>query len=144
MCICPTTWIWFAQRVQVILVMLFTASQTIYLFRRIVYFHGTESACDILGFRSLESVVGSMIGFNLAVLIGFAAMVVVQAFAQPTTSHFRLVANRESPELVLAHKMRYHLFLSHVGDGRSNPSTQHGMPSWMNSPMDPFALADLE
>ena len=114
------------ESVQVLLVLLFTASQTVYLFRQQVYIHDTESAFRLLGFRSLETVVTLMVGFNLVVLIVFAAMLLVQAFAQPAASHFRLVTSRESPELTLAKKMRYHLFLSHVGYGRSNLSTQHG------------------
>ena len=144
LCAYGPKWARLAQRcepVQVLLVLLFTASQTVYLFRQQVYIHDTESAFRLLGFRSLETVVALMVGFNLVVLIAFATMLLVQAFAQPTASHFRLVTSRESPELTLAKKMRYHLFLSHVGYGRSNLSTQHGTDK---SPMDPFALADLE
>ena len=144
LCAYGPTRTWFAQRcefVQVLLVLLFTASQTVYLFRRQEYYYDEESAFRLLGFRSLESVVTLMIGFNLVVLTAFAAMLLVQAFAQPAASHFRLVTSRVSPELTLDKKMRYHLFLSHVGYGRSNLSTQH---STDKSPMDAFALADLE
>ena len=144
LCAYGPTRTWFAQScefVQVLLVLLFTASQTVYLFRRQEYYYDEESASRLLGFRSLESVVTLMIGFNLVVLTAFAAMLLVQAFAQPAASHFRLVTSRVSPELTLDKKMRYHLFLSHVGYGRSNLSTQHGTDK---SPMGPFALADLE
>ena len=126
LCAYGPTRTWFAQRcefVQVLLVLLFTASQTVYLFRQQVYIHDTESAFRLLGFRSLETVVALMVGFNLVVLIAFATMLLVQAFAQPAASHFRLVTSRESPELTLAKKMRYHLFLSHVGHARSNLAT---------------------
>ena len=127
--------------VQVLLVLLFMASQTVYLFRQLEYRSNAEFAFRILGFKSLGEVVVLMVGFNLVVLISFSTMVAYQAFAQPAASHFRLVTSRESPELTLAKKMRYHLFLSHVGYGRSNLSTQHGTDK---SPMGPFALADLE
>ena len=127
--------------VQMLLVLLFMASQTVYLFRQLEYRSDAEFAFRILGFKSLDEVVVLMVGLNLVVLISFLTMVVYQAFAQPAASHFRLVNSRESPELTLAKKMRYHLFLSHVGYGGSNLSTQDGTDK---SPMDPFALADLE
>jgi hypothetical protein len=111
------------KHLQVSLVLLFTASQSVYLFRRLQYIYDTDSPFRIIGFRSLDEVVGLMIGFNLIVLLAFVGMVVYQAFTQPAAGNFRLVTNRQPPELTLANKMRYHLFLSHVGHCRSNLAT---------------------
>jgi hypothetical protein len=119
-------WTPLAQRckhLQVSLVLLFTASQSVYLFRQLQYIYDTDSPFRIIGFRSLDEVVGLMIGFNLIVLLAFVGMVVYQAFMQPAAGNFRLVTNRQPPELTLANKMRYHLFLSHVGHCRSNLAT---------------------
>jgi hypothetical protein len=119
-------WTPLAQRckhLQVSLVLLFTASQSVYLFRQLQYIYDTDSPFRIIGFRSLDEVVGLMIGFNLIVLLAFVGMVVYQAFTQPAAGNFRLVTNRQPPELTLANKMRYHLFLSHVGHCRSNLAT---------------------
>ena len=113
------------EHLQVSLVLLFTASQCVYLFRQLQYYVDADTPYRILGFRSLDELVALMIGFNLIVLVTFLAMVAFQAFAQPAVAHFRLVTSRQFPELTLAKKMRYHLFLSHVGYGRSNLSTQH-------------------
>ena len=103
--------------------LLFTASQSVYLFRQLQYTYDTDSPFRIIGFRSLDEVVAMMIGFNLIVLFTFLAMVVYQAFTQPAAGNFRLVTNRQLPELTLTNKMRYHLFLSHVGHCRSNLAT---------------------
>ena len=56
--------------------LLFTASQSVYLFRRLQYIYDTDSPFRIIGFRSLDEVVGLMIGFNLIVLLAFVGMVV--------------------------------------------------------------------
>ena len=77
--------------------------------------------------RSLDEIVGLMIGFNLLVLLTFVGMVVYQSLSQPATGNFRLVSNRQAPELTLANKMRYHLFLSHVRCG-SGTSLGHPPP----------------
>lgn len=108
---------------QVSLVLLFTASQSIYLFRQLQYIYDTDSPYRIIGFRSLDELVAMMISFNLMVLFIFLAMVLYQASTQPARGNFRLVTNRQPPELTLANKMRYHLFLSHVGHCRSNLTT---------------------
>ena len=111
------------EHLQVSLVLLFTASQCVYLFRQLQYYVDADTPYRILGFRSLDELVALMIGFNLIVLVTFLAMVAFQAFAQPAVAHFRLVTSRQFPELTLAKKMRYHLFLSHVGHARSNLAT---------------------
>ena len=121
-------WTPLAQRckhLQVSLVLLFAASQSVYLFRQLQYIYDTDSPFRIMGFRSLDEIVGLMIGFNLLVLLTFVGMVVYQSLSQPATptGNFRLVSNRQPPELTLSNKMRYHLFLSHVGHYRSNLAT---------------------
>ena len=103
--------------------LLFTASQSVYLFSQLQYIYGTESPYRIIGFDSLDDVIAVMIGFNLIVLLTFLGMMVYQAFNHPAAGNFRLVTNRQAPELTLASKMRYHLFLSHVGHCRSNLAT---------------------
>ena len=119
-------WTRFAQcckHLQVSLVLLFTASQSVYLFRQLQYIYDTDSPYRIIGFHSLDDVVAVMIGFNLIVLLAFLGMVAYQAFTQPAGGNFRLVTNRQPPELTLSNKTRYHLFLSHVGNCRLNLAT---------------------
>ena len=133
------------KHLQVSLVLLFTAAQSVYLYSQLQYIYDTDSPFRVIGFRSLDEVVAMMIGFNLIVLFTFLGMVVYQAFTQPAAGNFRLVTNRQPPELTLANNMRYHLFLSHVCHCRSNLatnlSTRHGCLSLLT---DTLALADLE
>ena len=133
------------KHLQVSLVLLFTAAQSVYLYSQLQYIYDTDSPFRVIGFRSLDEVVAMMIGFNLIVLFTFLGMVVYQAFTQPAAGNFRLVTNRQPPELTLANKMRYHLFLSHVGHCKSNLATnlltRYGYLSLLT---DTLAWADLE
>ena len=108
---------------QVLLVLLFTASQTVYLFRKLELVDVTPST--VVGFRSLDEVIALMIVFNITVFIIFVVMLVYQTITSRTLGNFRLVSNRQAPELTLANKMRYHLFLSHV---RCSSGTSLGHP----------------
>lgn len=108
---------------QVLLVLLFTASQTVYLFRKLELVDVTPST--VVGFRSLDEVIAMMIVFNITVFIIFVVMLVYQTITSRTLGNFRLVSNRQAPELTLANKMRYHLFLSHV---RCSIGTSLGHP----------------
>ena len=79
----------------------------------------------VVGFRSLDEVIAMMIVFNITVFIIFVVMVVYQTITSRTWGNFRLVSNRQAPELTLANKMWYHLFLSHV---RCSSGTSLGHP----------------
>ena len=104
----------FSSILQVLLVLLFTASQSVYLFRKLELYYESESTFRILGFRSLDEIVVMMISFNLLVLAAFLAMLVYQAMTHRVVDSFRLVSSRQPPELTLARRMHYHVFLSHI------------------------------
>lgn len=104
----------FSSILQVLLVLLFTASQSVYLFRKLEVYYDSESTFRILGFRNLDEIVAMMISFNLLVLATFLGMLVYQAITHRVVDNFRLVSTRQLPELTLARKMHYHVFLSHI------------------------------
>ena len=104
----------FSAILQVMLVLLFTASQSVYLYRQLQYYYEDDSTQKVIGFRSMDEVVAMMIVFNLSVLIVFLVMMVYQASAQRTVGILRLASSDQPPELTLKNKMHYHLFLSHV------------------------------
>ena len=104
----------FSSILQVLLVLLFTASQSVYLFRKLEVYYERESAFRILGFRSLDEIVAMMITFNLLVLAAFLGMLVYQTMTHRVVDSFRLVSSHQPPELTLARRMHYHVFLSHI------------------------------
>jgi len=95
----------FSSILQVLLVLLFTASQSVYLFRKLEVYYESESTFRILGFRSLDEIVAMMITFNLLVLAAFLGMLVYQTMTHRVVDSFRLVSNRQPPELTLARRM---------------------------------------
>ena len=62
--------------------LLFTASQTVYLFRKLELVDVTPST--VVGFRSLDEVIAMMIVFNITVFIIFVVMVVYQTITSRT------------------------------------------------------------
>ena len=95
----------FSSILQVLLVLLFTASQSVYLFRKLEVYYERESAFRILGFRSLDEIVAMMITFNLLVLAAFLGMLVYQTMTHRVVDSFRLVSSHQPPELTLARRM---------------------------------------
>lgn len=97
---------------QALLVCLFLAAQSVRLFTELEQLGGF--GYDVLGFSSVDQVVGLMVGFNLLLLVVFAVITVYQLSTQRAIPLLRLVMTKEPPDLTLGQKARYHLFLSHI------------------------------
>ena len=99
---------------QVVLVLLFIAAQTISIFDALESDQDQQFAQRILGFRSLDDVVVLMIAAIMLVIISFAALLVYQVVTAQPVRELRLVWSGEPPELSLFDGLKWHLFLSHI------------------------------
>jgi hypothetical protein len=99
---------------QFVLVLLFFAAQSIYLFTTLSGLYDDGASSAVLGFGSLDELVVVMVVCNIFVLGCFAALLLYEAATTTVTRTLRLVTNGQPPELELAPKIRYHLFVSHI------------------------------
>ena len=74
----------------------------------------TDLAYQIIGFKSIDSLVVTVISIVIAFLVLAALFNVYQALSTETVHILRLVRSKEVPELNLKPDLQYHLFLSHI------------------------------
>jgi len=74
----------------------------------------SEEAADILGFRSLDPIVDSLIVLVAVALLIFLIGAIVAASHIAKVPTIRLVSNKQPPELMIAQGLTWHLFNSHI------------------------------
>jgi len=100
---------------QVTLVLVMMAAQTVHLYKELEDDFGPASASRVLGFRSQDDVVVTMIILNIAILVAYAALIAYQCLSRHHMHQLLLESTNEMPELTFgSSKTKFHLFLSHI------------------------------
>ena len=103
-----------AFNIQAILCLLLLASLYLVLFTSLEQEDVLGLASRVLGFRSRDNLVATMIAITLSFLGGFVMLTLYQTVWFDELGVLRLAGSRRLPELSFFPKMLYHVFLSHI------------------------------
>ena len=96
------------------LLLLFLGTNWSTIFLGIKERSGIDDADAVLGFRSLNAIVDTMIGLVAVVLVFFSIGAVVAARRVAKVPTIRLASTKQPPELSIGTDLTWHLFLSHI------------------------------
>ena len=97
-----------------VLLLLFLGTNWTIIFLGIEERSGIDDADAVLGFRSLNAIVDTMIGLVAVVLVFFSIGAIVAARRVAKIPKIRLVSTKQPPELNIVTGLTWHLFNSHI------------------------------